>query len=108
MAVYTIPIVNSISQGFSISLNNTAYYFNIIWRDAPTFTVDSAGWFLDIYNTIGVPIIQGLALVPQQNLLGQYKYLQLGFDLYLQGDGTVQGNPTYSNLGKNYSLYAVY
>lgn len=108
MAVYQIPIKNSISQSFSINLNNTVFFFNIIWRDAPSFAIDSAGWFLDIFNTIGVPIIQGLALVPEQNLLGQYEYLQLGFDLYLQGDGTVQGNPTYSNLGQNYFLYAVY
>lgn len=108
MAVYLIPISSSISQTFSINLNSTVYFLNIIWRDAPAFALDSAGWFLDIVNTIGIPIIQGLALVPEQNLLEQYEYLQLGFDLYLQGDGTVQGNPTYSDLGQNYFLYAVY
>lgn len=59
---YKVPVDDqNISLTFRTSYNEQAKY-----------------WLLDITNSEGVELIAGLPLVPAQNILEQFSYLQIG------------------------------
>lgn len=95
---FEIPLT-PVPQAFNVSLVGVQYKFTLQWRDP-------AGWFLDIVDSSGNPIASGIPLVTGANLLGQYGYLNFGFELWVQTDAA-DAPPTYTNLGSTSHLYAV-
>lgn len=101
---YEIPLTPQ-AQTFSVTLAGAAYEMTLTWRDAPAL---GGGWFLDIADQSGNALIQGVPLVTGADLLAQYDYLGLGFQLYVQSDGDPTAVPTYTSLGVTSHLYAVF
>lgn len=97
-STFEIPLT-PVPQTFFVSLVGTQYQFTLQWRDP-------AGWFLDIADSSSNPIVSGIPLVTGVNLLHQYLYLGLGFELWVQTDAA-DAPPTYTNLGITSHLYAV-
>jgi len=100
MTINEIPLSGK-SQSFQVVILNVSYVFTLIWRDA------AAEWVLDIADASGIPLVQGLPLVTGCDLLGQYAYLGLGFQLCVATDGDPDAVPTYDNLGTQSHLYVV-
>ncbi|HDS4945079.1 TPA: hypothetical protein QHY57_005346, partial [Klebsiella pneumoniae subsp. ozaenae] len=46
----------------------------------------AAFWCLDIMDSTGADLIKGIPLITGANLLAQYRYLGLGFSLYVNCD----------------------
>lgn len=99
---YEIPLTPQ-SQQLSTTLAGTTYNLAVLWRDG-----EFGGWFLDINDQNNNPIINGIPLVTGVDLLAQYEYLGLGFQLWVQTDNDPAAVPTYTNLGVTSHLYAVY
>jgi hypothetical protein len=97
---YTIPLVPS-QQTFTITLAGVVYTLRLIFCDDPT-----AGWLLDIGDSGGVPILCGIPLKCNVNLLAQYDYLNFGGGLVavISGNSTLIG---FTDLGANAQLYFV-
>lgn len=95
--VYEIPLKGQ-SETFSIVLLNISYRLSVIWRSA------AAGWFLDIADATGAPMVQGIPLVTGANLLAQYAYLGIGGALIVSTDGDQSAVPTFENLGSGSHL----
>jgi hypothetical protein len=98
-SLFEIPL-SSRPQKFSITLSGSEYEMLLLWRNA-----QDAGWTLDIADTLGNPIIQGIPLVTGCNLLEQYDYL--GFDgmLWVQTTADPDAVPTFDTIGSASHLY---
>lgn len=81
-------------QRFTITLGGFDYRLTVQYRKA-----GGAGWMLDIADATNQPLISGLPLVTGVDLLGQYRHLQLGGRLWVQGAENPDDVPTYGDLG---------
>lgn len=99
MANFEIPLSPN-PQTFTVSLSGTEYRLTVQWRDA-----EGAGWVVDIADTSGNPIIQGIPLVTGVNLLDQYAYLGFTGVLWVQTTADPYAVPTFDNLGVDSHLY---
>ncbi|RQR87730.1 MULTISPECIES: phage baseplate plug protein [unclassified Burkholderia] len=99
-STFEIPLT-PVPQTFFVSLVGVQYQFTLQWRDTA-----NGGWILDIADSSGNPIVSGIPLVTGVNLLHQYLYLGLGFELWVQTDAA-DAPPTYTNLGITSHLYAI-
>lgn len=88
-------------QQFLVTLNGVQYQFTIRWN------ATASCYVLDIADNGGNAIVGSLALVPGSTLLGQFAYLQLGFDLFVQSSINVGATPQFADLGITAQLYAV-
>jgi len=96
---YEIPITAD-NQTFSITLAGTEYQMQVLWRESY--------WALDLMTSGGTLLIGSIPLVLGENLLGQYAYLSLGFQLWVFCDDPAQTAPTQTDLGSGSHLIAVY
>ena len=101
--MFEIPLQAG-NQTFQVTLGTVAYSLTVLWRDP-------SGYFLDIADISGNPIVQGIPLVTGIDLLSQYAYLMIGGSV---GAGTLTvvsdgqdplASPTYDNLGTGSHLY---
>jgi hypothetical protein len=99
-STFEIPLTPN-PQTFFVSLVGTQYQFALQWRDTT-----NGGWVLDIADASGNGLVSGIPLVTGVDLLAQYKYIGLGFELWVQTDAA-DAPPTYTNLGSTSHLYAV-
>jgi hypothetical protein len=88
-------------QTLTVLLGNIYYQLNVQYRD----TLEG-GWFLDISDSTGVPLVQGIPMITGANLLEQYAYLGIDADLRVQTDNDPDAVPTYTNLGLTSHLYS--
>lgn len=100
MNVFEMPLSGQ-AQSFQMIILNVTYQFTLIWRDA------ASEWVLDMADIDGQPLIQGIPLVTGCDLLGQYAYVGLGFQLWVATDGDPAAVATYENLGTTSHLYVV-
>lgn len=103
MTSYPIPLAGY-PEAFSIALNGATYKLTVQYRDN-----DLGGWFLDIADSKGAPIISGIAMVTGANLLEQYGYLGIagGGALYLVNSAGGDAAPAFGNLGTDVQLVMV-
>lgn len=99
MAVMAEIPLTADNQQFSIALAGTDYQLRILWRDA--------FWCLDLSDAQGRTVISGIPLITGYDLLRQYEYLGLGFQLHVICDVAGQQNPTQSDPGMLSHLYVV-
>jgi predicted Zn-dependent protease with MMP-like domain len=100
MTVQEIPLTSA-PQTFQILLGSNYFKLAFQWRDP------SPGWVLDIVDSTGNPIVQGIPLVTGVDLLEQFQYLGIGGQLRVQTDTLPDAVPTFANLGVNSHLYFV-
>ncbi|EMM0382369.1 hypothetical protein RI820_004879 [Pluralibacter gergoviae] len=87
------------NQAFSIVIAGVSYQMRAVWR--------GIFWALDVMDGSGALLIGGIPLIPGADLLEQYKYLKLGFSLFVICDVEGQEYPTQDDLGISSHLYAV-
>lgn len=87
-------------QRFSIVLAGVERQFRLTWC-AP-----AAAWVLDLYDSDGTPMALGLMLTTGADLLEQFGYLELGFELAAFTDHNLEAVPTFANLGLEGHLWA--
>lgn len=100
MAVYEIPLTPD-PQTFSISLAGVTYNLTLQWN------VLASAWILDIMSSANVPILMGIAVVANVDLLSPYPYLNFGGKLVAQTDNDPSLVPTFDNLGITSHLYFI-
>ena len=96
--MFEIPLQSG-NQTFQIVLGTIKYTLTVMWRDP-------VGYFLDIGDVSGNPLVCGIAMVTGIDILSPYEYLLMGGTLTVVSDGadpTVP--PTYDNLGSGSHLY---
>lgn len=99
MAVYEIPLSPS-PQSFSITLGGTEYLLTVKYQNA-----DMGGWVLDIADSSGLPIVNGIPLVTGCDLLEQYRHFGFIGELRVQTSNDPDSVPTWANLGEQSHLY---
>lgn len=98
---YEIPL-SSANQILSITLNGVIYFIRFLYNQ----TLDeNASWLIDFYDSNQNAIVQGIPLVTGEDLLVQYKYLNIKVALYCFTDGNPYAIPTFQNLGTTAHVY---
>lgn len=96
---YEIPLSPD-PQTFVIAIAGKDYRLRLTYQD-----VDGGGWVVDISDSQGGTLVQGIPLVTGADLLEQYQYLGIGGALYVQGAPDPDSVPTFENLGTDAILY---
>jgi hypothetical protein len=99
---FEIPLQIGTPQTFQITLGQTDYQLTLLYRN-----VTDGGWTLDISDTVGNPIVQGIPLVTGVDLLAQYAHLGFGGKLWVQTLSDPDAVPTFRNLGDDGLLWWV-
>jgi hypothetical protein len=100
--VFEIPLDVGTPQQFSVTLSQVDYLMTLRYRN-----VDEGGWILDIADTSGNSIVEGIPLVTGCDLLEQYKHLGFAGELRVQTTSNSGAVPTFENLGDAGKLYWV-
>jgi len=90
---YEIPLSPD-PQRFTVTLSGVDYRMTVQYRDA-----GGAGWVLDIADANNQALVSGLPLVTGVDLLGQYRHLDFGGRLWVQGSANPDDVPTFEDLG---------
>ena len=101
MSFYEIPLQPT-NQNIRISILNVTYVIRTYYCD-----IANGGWVIDISDSSGNAILQGLPLVTGADLLGQHEYLDLGFGLMFASDGDINAVSGFNDLGVSGHLYVV-
>jgi len=101
-AVFSIPLQVGTPQTFSIQLGGVTYQMTFLYRND---TSGLGGWTVDITDSNGNPILQGIPLVTGADLLAQYKHLGFTGALVCQTTSNPDAVPTFANLGDDGQLY---
>lgn len=104
MSIFQIPLQTGVPQTFQITLDGNAYQLTLLYRDDPG---GEGGWTIDIADTFGNAILQGIPVVTGANLLEQYAYLGFVGGLWAQTTSDPDAVPTFENLGADGQLYWV-
>lgn len=102
MQIYEVPLTPA-PQSFSIPLSGVTYRMSFQWIESDI----SSGWVMNIADSDGAPIANGIPLVTGVNLLGQYEYLGFVGGLAVQTDHDPNAAPTFLNLGDTSHLLYV-
>jgi hypothetical protein len=100
--VFEIPLDVGTPQQFSVTLSQVDYLMTLRYRN-----VEAGGWCLDIADTSGNSIVEGIPLVTGCDLLEQYKHLGFTGSLVVQTTNDPDAVPTFENLGDAAKLYWV-
>ena len=84
---------------FIISLGGTSYTWRLYWL------VPMQCWVVDIADGDGNALINGIPLVPDANLLGQWGYVGLDGVLFVRVDHDPDAVPDFTHLGITGHLY---
>lgn len=87
---------------FSLSIKGRDFRFRFAYANT-----EGGGWYVDIGETDGQPLVCGLPLTAGLNLLGQFGYLGLGFGLYVSVDGRPDEAPVYDDMGNGLHVKVV-
>ena len=94
MAIFKIPLSTG-NQKFAVQLNKITYKLQLIYR------LDN--WYLDVLDSSENPIITGLAMNPNINLLEQHQHLIQG-SLFVTNSNKDETQGFY-DLGVKIQLY---
>jgi hypothetical protein len=100
MAQVVLPIDASAPHyTVDVALGGTLYRFGVNWNDRAGF------WTLDVSLTDDTPLVAGMKVVADWDLLGQFPDLRLPPGYLLAVDLTAQGlDPAYDDLGSRVIL----
>ena len=97
---YEIPL-EPVAQTFEIDLGGVTYGINLYWNEQASI------WCIDILDANANPLVNGIPLVANQDLLQQYGYMSFGGQLVAQCDSNQLLPPDSSNLGSSGHLYFI-
>jgi hypothetical protein len=100
--MYIIPLTSDPDQTFistiSVDDKNLTLMFRLRYNTIASY------WFLAIADSKGNVLIDSLPLFTGQNLLQQYRYLNIGSAYLVQNGKTYTENPSENNLGSDFVL----
>lgn len=99
MATYEVPLSPD-PQSFSITLGATEYRLSLLYLDT-----NQGGWLLNIGDTNGSRLVDGIPLVTGHDLLEQHRHLGIAGTLTVATDADADAIPTFDNLGVGSHLY---
>lgn len=102
---FSIPLDEGTPQSRGVQLGGIDYNLTVKYRN-----VAEGGWTLDIADSSGNAIINGIPLVTGADLLAQYGHLSIGNGLgglFVQTTSDPDAVPTFENLGGDAVLYWV-
>jgi hypothetical protein len=88
----TIPVSNVGRNSFSTFLAGETYIFETYWNNQVSM------WYLNLFTATNEPLLEGIALVPNINLLRQFPSFD-DFGEFRVLDLTGEGNATIDSLG---------
>ncbi|MFO3907752.1 hypothetical protein AAHD62_25110 [Enterobacter hormaechei] len=97
MIVNEIPLTPD-NQEFRVTLGDVNYTLRVLWRD-------KAGWIMDVMDSGAQPLLMGVPLVPDVDLIEQYPELGISGALIVVTDNGAPEYPTKNNLGASSHLY---
>ncbi|ALD79406.1 MULTISPECIES: phage baseplate plug family protein [Citrobacter freundii complex] len=97
MKINEIPL-GADNQTFRVMLSDINYTLKVVWRD-------EAGWILDVMDSGAQPLLMGVPLVPDVDLIEQYPDLGISGALIVMTDNGAPEYPTKTNLGSSSHLY---
>lgn len=97
MKINEIPL-NADNQTFRVMLSDVNYTLRVLWRD-------EAGWIMDVMDSGAQPLLMGVPLVPEVDLIEQYPELGISGALIVMTDNGAPEYPTKNNLGSSSHLY---
>ena len=99
---YEIPLHSDAQVITTTFPNGNTYQLRLNYQ----FNNDDC-WLLDISDSSGNPIVQGIPLLSGVDLLGQYAYLGFGVQMFCGTDGDFSGSvsPKWWNLGSTAHLW---
>lgn len=100
--IFPIPLEVGVPQKLTVQIGGVDYQLTLRYRN-----VDQGGWILDIADTFGNAIINGIPLVTGADLLAQYPDLGFNAELRVQTTSDPDAVPTFENLGADAQLYLV-
>lgn len=99
MNITEIPLTAD-NQQFRIQLGKSTYTLRVLWRD-------DAGWIMDVMDSSAQPLLMGVPLVPEVDLIEQYPELGISGVVAVLTDNGTPEHPTKTNLGSSSHLYFV-
>lgn len=100
MTPYELPL-QATPQSLTIELAGSTYQLTVRWNTV------AVCWVMDIADSAGVPLVQGIPLVTGADLLEQLGYLEIGGALVCQTDTDLMAPPTFTNLGSTGHVFFV-
>lgn len=100
MTAFEIPLISQ-PQLLRVVLNAVTYQLRIVWNDI------NQSWVMDVLDTNGNPLVQGVPLITGSDLMGPFQYLNFGGMFIVQTDNDTRAVPTFTNLGQTGHLYFV-
>jgi hypothetical protein len=97
-----IPLQVGTPQTLTVTLSGKQYRFTLRYRNT-----DQGGWTLDIADTNGNALVNGIPLVTGADLLAQYPDLNFGGRLIVATTSNPDAVPTFDNLGADAALWWV-
>ena len=96
-----IPLRNTITNySFIVEIDDKVLTFKVDWNSR------EESWRMDILEAESTPIVQGLKLLPDQNLTKSYVDTRLpSGNLYILNSIGSTARPTYESLGDTQKLY---
>ena len=95
-----IPIISN-NFNCRLEVDGEKKYFNFAFR----YNAISKMWFVDIKDiNKNQMLLNGLPLVPSQDLLEQYKYKNMGSAYLIPRNETDEEYPSYDTLKNNWAL----
>lgn len=88
-------------QTLTITLGGVSYQLTVRWNDI------NQAWSIDIADSLGNPILQGIPMVTGRDLLEPFGYLDFGGMLFAQTTTDTYAVPTFTNLGTTGNLYFI-
>ena len=98
MIVSEIPL-NPDNQMFNIEIAGTRWRMSVIWREV--------WWVMNLADSSGNALINGIPLVTGVDLLAQYAWLGFHFQLSVSCDDSAQVYPGKTDLGIRSHLYVI-
>lgn len=95
--IFEIPLSPG-SQNFKVTLNKVEYGMSLLWNNHDTT------WILNISNNKGIQILSGIPLVPNVDLLGQFRHMGFVGKLVAVSLENKSASPGYWDIGSSSKL----
>ena len=99
--LFTVPISNQVPwQKFKITLSGAIYTLEF------RYNTRMARWLMNVNDPSNNPILEGVPVLINRNLTGQYTTLSVPAGIFFATDDTGQGNqPTQFSFGIDHTLW---